>query len=172
MGNYCARITVHVFLLIVFPANSLFAESVPDLSEKESVSATNVSTTSTASKKVSLFQHASYPDAWTASQGSNRPILLYVSMSGCPHCVKMIDETYHAPMVEEMVSNSFETLHVNRHSHPTLVSNLKIKWYPTTVLVGANNKVLDVIEGYVDAKTFQKRLQLDLASSESSTQTR
>jgi len=93
-------------------------------------------------------------------------------MTGCPHCVKMIDETYHAPKVEEIVSSSFETLHVSRRSHPTLVRKLKIKWYPTTVLVGANNKVLDVIEGYVDAKTFQKRLQIDLASNESSTQTR
>ena len=61
---------------------------------------------------------------------------------------------------------------MSRQTHPKLVKSLKVKWFPTTVLVGRNNKVMDVIEGYVDAKTFQRRLKVGLASADSSTQTR
>lgn len=122
-----------------------------------------------------LFKHASYPAAWTASQDSNRPILVYVTMPQCPHCTKMIDGTYHCKDVEELVKGSFETVQASRYTHATLISKLHVRWYPTTVLVGSNNKVLDVIEGYVDANTFKRRLQLGIASANSSataTQTR
>lgn len=122
-----------------------------------------------------LFKHESYPAAWTASQQSNRPILVYVTMPQCPHCTKMIDGTYACKDVEELVKGSFETLQASRYTHATLVSKLHVRWYPTTVLVGSNNKVLDMIEGYVDANTFKRRLQLGIASANSSataTQTR
>lgn len=122
-----------------------------------------------------LFKHASYPAAWTASQESNRPILVYVTMPQCPHCSKMIDSTYGCKEVDEMVKGSFETVQASRYTHATLISKLHVRWYPTTVLVGPNNKVLDIIEGYVDANTFKRRLQVGIASASSSataTQTR
>jgi hypothetical protein len=122
-----------------------------------------------------LFKHASYPAAWTASQDSNRPILVYVTMPQCPHCTKMVDGTYGCKEVEELVKGSFETVQASRYTHATLISKLHVRWYPTTVLVGPNNKVLDMIEGYVDANTFKRRLQVGIASANSSataTQTR
>lgn len=117
------------------------------------------------------FKHASYPDAWTAAQESNRPILVYVTMPQCPHCNKMIDQTYSQSEVDEMVKGSFETMQAGRYTDATLVSKLHVRWFPTTVLVGPNNKVIDVIEGYVDANTFKRRLQLGIASAKSTTQT-
>lgn len=135
-------------------------------------SAAIVENSSKPAKKQPLFRHASYPDAWTASQKTNRPILLFVSMSGCHHCDKMMAESYHTPQMKEMISESFEPVYVTRKAHPKLVKALKIKWYPTTVLVGPNNKVMDVIEGYVDTKTFRRRLQTGLAAGKSPVQTR
>jgi hypothetical protein len=137
--------------------------------------AQEVAVTEVPLKDRPLFQHESYPAAWTASQQSNRPILVYVTMPQCPHCTKMIDGTYSCKEVDELVKGSFETLQASRYTHATLVSKLHVRWYPTTVLVGSNNKVLDMIEGYVDANTFKRRLQLGIASANSSataTQTR
>ncbi len=122
--------------------------------------------------KIPIFRHSTYPEAWTAAQKSNRPILVYISMPNCPYCVKMVEKTYGIPAVENLVSSSFETVYAGRFSHAKLVQMLKVKWYPTTVLVGPNNKVLDVIEGYVDSKTFQRRLQTGLAAAASPTRTR
>jgi hypothetical protein len=119
-----------------------------------------------------LFRFESYPAAWTAAQTSNRPILVYVSMPNCPHCTHMLDSTFESQGVSDLVKGSFETMHASRYQHTTLISKLHVRWYPTTVLVGSNNKVLDVIEGYVDANTFKQRLQLGLAAAHSDTQTR
>ncbi|MEM8945562.1 MAG: thioredoxin family protein [Planctomycetota bacterium] len=112
-----------------------------------------------------LFQHESYPAAWKAAQESNRPILVFVSMPNCHYCVKMKQKVYQQPRVKQLVSSSFETIKADRFAHPKLVSSLKIRLYPTTVLVGPNNKILDVIEGYADANAFQRRLQTGIASS-------
>jgi hypothetical protein len=38
--------------------------------------------------------------------------------------------------------------------------------------VAPNNKVIDVIEGYVDPTTFSRRLQTTLAAQATATQTR
>ncbi len=111
-----------------------------------------------------LFQHATYPAAWKAAQQSNRPILVFVSMPNCHYCVKMKEQVYCLPRVKDLVSNSFETLKADRFAHPKLISSLKIRLYPTTVLVSPNNKIVDVIEGYSDPAKFQQRLQTGLAS--------
>jgi len=122
-----------------------------------------------------LFQHATYPAAWKAAQKSNRPILVYVSMPNCHYCEKMKAQVYRLPRVKNLVVSSFETVQAGRYTHAKLVQSLRVKWYPTTVLVGPNNKILDVIEGYADANQFQQRLQTGLASASSTpaaTQTR
>lgn len=129
------------------------------------VESSETSAQSAAAKDLPRFKHASYPAAWTAAQESNRPILVYVSMPQCPHCTLMLDKTYEQPEVDELVKGSFETLQAGRYTHATLISKLHVRWYPTTVLVGPNNKVLDMIEGYVDANTFKRRLQLGIASA-------
>ena len=184
MGRYRTRAgigaaTIAAFMTIHVRAETISTEPTAETQlvaaaerTPDSIPAQTVSTALPARNNERLFQHASYPDALTAAQKSNRPILLYVTMPGCPHCNKMMEETYHLPNVEQMVSQSFESVCVSRQTHPTLVKSLKVKWYPTTVLVGTNNKVVDVIEGYVDAKTFQRRLKVGLASADSSTQTR
>ena len=122
-----------------------------------------------AAKPRALFQHDTYPDAWRAAQKSDRPILVFVSMPNCHYCVKMTEQVYCQPRVKELVCGSFETIKAGRYTHAKLVEKLHIKWYPTTVLVGPNNKVLDVIEGYTDEKRFQQRLQTGLATLNSTT---
>jgi len=165
MRRIIARMTQWGATFVVLSQISAFADDAVPLSVAEPAEVTiTVVAVAPAIQKGPLFQHATYPTAWTAAQKSNRPILVFVSMPNCPHCVKMIDQTYHLSEVEQLVSDSFETIKVGRYTHAKLVSKLQIKWYPTTVLVGPNNKILDVIEGYVDAKQFQQRLQTRLAS--------
>ena len=182
MGRFRARIDISATMTAALLATHTLGEtaSVEPAVESEPVGA-EASAEGVPAKTVSavlpgknepLFRHQSYPDAWTAAQKSNRPILLYVTTPGCTHCEKMMAETYHLPSMEQMISRSFETVYVSGRTNAKLVKSLKIKWYPTTVLVGANNKIVDVIEGYVDAKTFRSRLQTGLASVDSSTQTR
>ncbi len=119
-----------------------------------------------------VFKYSSYPVAWTSAQSSNRPILVFATSSNCPHCTRMIGETLRSPQVGRFLNDSFETVYVNRAEQPELAAKLKIRMFPTTIVVGPNNQVLDVIEGYVDSKTFAQRLQTTVAAHQAATQTR
>lgn len=119
-----------------------------------------------------VFQHTSYPAAWTAAQKSNRPILVFASAPSCPHCVKMVGETYRAAQIKDLVAGSFETVYVDRAEQPELAAKLKIRWFPTTIIVGPDNQVIDVIEGFVDAKTLALRLRTTVAAQAAATQKR
>jgi len=114
--------------------------------------------------KDSLFRHVSYQAAWTAAQKSSRPLLLYVTMPGCPYCVKMVQNTLKKPEIQSLVVNSFETVYVDRYAQARLAAKLNVRSYPTTILVGTNNHVLDVIEGYMESEAFRRRLQTNLTA--------
>lgn len=119
-----------------------------------------------------VFKHSSYPVAWTSAQSTNRPILVFATSSNCPHCTRMIGETYRSPQVSRFLNDSFETVYVSRTEQPELAAKLKIRIFPTTIVVGPDNQVLDVIEGYLDSKTFAQRLQTTVAAHHAATQTR
>ena len=119
-----------------------------------------------------IFKFSSYPAAWTSAQTTNRPILVFATSSNCPHCVRMVGETFRSSQVSRFVNDSFETVYVNRAEQPELAAKLKVRWYPTTLVVGPDNQVIDVIEGYVDPKTFAQRLQTSVAAHQAATQKR
>lgn len=112
-----------------------------------------------------VFRFQTYPAAWTAAQKSNRPILVYVSAPQCPYCVRMLAETFQSPNVRETVIASYETVYVDHQTSGELVAALGVKMFPTTVLVDPNNQVTDVMEGYVAADAFRRRIQTNLAST-------
>ncbi len=116
-----------------------------------------------------VFRYTSYPQAWTAAQESNRPILVYATAPSCPHCVRMISETFAASPVKRLATDSFETVYVDRAEQPELAAKLKIRYFPTTIIVAPNNQVLDVIEGYVDAATLNQRLKTSFAAHQDAT---
>lgn len=140
------------------------ADAASEVEQKPSDGEIEVVEFPVVTKPRPLFQHATYPAAWKAAQQSNRPILVFVSMPNCHYCVKMKDQVFCRPHVKDLVANSFETIKADRFAHPKLISSLKIRLYPTTVLVSPNNKILDVIEGYSDPSKFQQRLHTGLAS--------
>ena len=77
----------------------------------------------------------------------------------------MTENIYKRSGVSRLVTTSFETIRADRFRHAQLVQSLRVKLYPTTVLVGSDNRVLDVIEGYVEAEEFLHRLKSGLAST-------
>jgi thioredoxin-like negative regulator of GroEL len=110
--------------------------------------------------------------AWTAAQSTNKPILVYVTSRSCPHCTRMLGETLKASSVQRFVCDSFETVYVDRSEQPELAAKLNVRMFPTTLVVGPDNQVIDMIEGYVDAAAFSRRLQTTLAAQADGTTTR
>jgi thioredoxin-like negative regulator of GroEL len=125
-----------------------------------------------AAMRHGVFRYTNYGAAWTSAQKSNRPILVFATAPSCPHCVRMIGESYQSPQIKQFVNESFETVYVDRAEQPALTAKMNVKWFPTTVIVGPNNQVIDVIEGYVDSKTLAQRLQTSVAANKEATQKR
>jgi thiol-disulfide isomerase/thioredoxin len=119
-----------------------------------------------------VFRFTSYPAAWTAAQSTTKPILVYVTSRSCPHCTRMLGETLKASSVQRFVCDSFETVYVDRSEQPELAAKLNVRMFPTTLVVGPDNQVIDMIEGYVDAAAFSRRLQTTLAAQADGTTTR
>lgn len=152
------------------------AEAPPGNTIVQRTAAKEAADSKTAQKPLPLrhgvFRFESYPAAWTAAQETNRPILVYACSPSCPNCVRMLSETYKSQGVSQFVSDSFETVLVDSYEQPAMVQKLHLRWFPTTIVVSPNNQVIDVIEGFVDPATFQRRLQTTLASQNAKTQTR
>jgi len=144
---------------------------LPELADARSPSKEGANGGATISAKLAglrhqdpLFRHVSYPVAWTAAQKSSRPLLLYVTMPGCPYCVKMVQNTLKNPEIQSLVADSFETVYVDRYAQAGLAAKLRVRYYPTTILVSTDNHVIDVIEGYMESRAFRLRLQTNLTA--------
>jgi len=156
-------------VIVLVSASGLLAEAAEKLDSAENVA--SLAPEAQPKLRHGVFRFTSYPAAWMAAQKSNKPILVFATAPSCPHCVRMVGETYRSPHISRFLNDSFETVYVDRAVQPELAAKLKIRWFPTTIVVGPNNQVLDVIEGYVDSKAFSQRLQTTFAAH-AATQTR
>jgi thiol-disulfide isomerase/thioredoxin len=119
-----------------------------------------------------VFKFSNYPAAWTAAQSSGRPILIFATAPNCPHCVRMIADSLRSPRVSRLLHESYETVYADRFEQPELAARLGIRRFPTTIIVGPNNQAIDVMEGYVDARSLAMRLQTSVAAQKQAATTR
>lgn len=87
-----------------------------------------------------------------------RPMLVFVSMDGCPHCHRMLETTYRNQAVTDQITKDFVPTYINGTQHQSLARKFGVRVYPTTFVVGANNLVVDKIEGYVSADQLRQRI--------------
>jgi protein disulfide-isomerase len=96
--------------------------------------------------------------AWKASQESGRPLLLFITSDNCPWCVWMERHTFADRAVQARLRASFVATRVEAAQQPELTRQLQIQAFPTTVVVGANNRVVAAIPGYLEPREFERRL--------------
>ncbi len=91
-----------------------------------------------------------------------RPILMFVTMDGCHYCTKMKRDTYSNARVAKDICESFVPMQVHAGSHAALVQHLRVRSFPTTVLVSTRDAkrpvVVDRITGYVSADELRRHL--------------
>lgn len=91
---------------------------------------------------------------------AKKPVLLYFTSPGCAYCVKMKAGTLTNPQVVQRVKKQFVPVRLDVGKHAATAKALKIKLYPSTVVVHPNGVVVDVIPGYVSTKDFLSRLDV------------
>lgn len=105
-----------------------------------------------------LFKHPTVDAAWQASQKSQRPMLLFIHSDNCRFCVKMEKETYSHPEISRALAATAESVSVKKEHNLELIKRLKIRAYPTTVIVSPVGKEITRVEGFLDPQKFVVRM--------------
>lgn len=109
---------------------------------------------------------AADPIAWSSSfdaaqrsaRQSGRPMLVLLSKEHCPYCTKLKSQTLTAPDVIQAVNGQFVPVKLDGPQNQALVKRAGVKMYPTLLVVTADNRVINKIDGYVDPTTLTRRL--------------
>lgn len=108
----------------------------------------------------SINWHSNYAKAQQRRAKEQRPMLVFVMSDHCSHCHRMLASTYLDTAVVREVQREFVPTLVNASKNARLASAFKVTVYPTTFLVGPDNKIVDRIEGYVDGNALRKRIAI------------
>ena len=112
--------------------------------------------------------HYDLKTAWQASQEQERPILLYVTMKCCYYCEKMRHDTYANTSVVDDIHRTYVPASIDSKRYPDLVEKLKVRRFPTTIVVGQDGKVIDSITGYVGPDQMRSWLKTSAAKNATS----
>lgn len=98
--------------------------------------------------------------AMEQAQTRQQPVLLFISMDRCSYCQKMIQTTFADAGVRQTLGDGFIPAAMKAAERPDLIRRLKIRSFPTTLIVQPNGQIVDQMTGYQDVATFQKHLKV------------
>ncbi len=111
-----------------------------------------------AANAASIKWNNNVRQAWDTAKSQRQPLLIYLHSEGCIYCRKLERETFQdANLAADL--QRFVAASVTAEDEPRLVKFLKVRGFPTIVLVRQNGEVVDVITGFVTAKELRSRLQ-------------
>ena len=87
------------------------------------------------------------------------PMLVFITMDGCPHCHRMLESTYQDQVIAREIARTYVPIVINGTRQKELASRFGVRVYPTTFIVGSDNRIVDRMEGYVTAEKMQQRLE-------------
>jgi thioredoxin-like negative regulator of GroEL len=110
--------------------------------------------------------HTDYLRAQRLRAARKRPMLIFLTMDGCPHCHEMMRSTYEDAGIAREAAERFVLALINGSQQKLLAAQFGVRVYPTTYLVAPDNRVLDRIEGFVPPEALRERLALASAQVE------
>lgn len=102
-----------------------------------------------------------YKDLKLAAADSERlqkPMLLKFTASWCRYCTKMGRIAFSNEMVVRSVNRYFIPITVDADAHPELVKSLRVKKFPSTIVLSPDLKVLKTMVGYQTPAQLQGQI--------------
>ncbi len=100
--------------------------------------------------------------AWQLAVKADRPMLVFLTMDDCIYCKKMKRTTLRDRQVVRDLQSQFVSVTLNVKDAPDLVKLLKVKSFPTTVIIETNGDVVESIAGFQSVKQLRERLHKTL----------
>ncbi|MGE0378754.1 MAG: thioredoxin family protein [Planctomycetaceae bacterium] len=84
-----------------------------------------------------------------AARQASRPLLIYATSTNCTFCRKMERETWSDPQVVGVVKSEFIPFRITPETHPELIERLRVRGFPTTVIIAPGGYTFPQLQGYV-----------------------
>jgi thioredoxin-related protein len=99
------------------------------------------------------------PQAWTAAQQAQRPLVIYISKKGCKYCERMTRETLAHPTIQQKLVSGYVLSAFDSQMHRDWAQHFKVQSFPTTLVFSPTGQVLASKIGYVAPQEFYQLLQ-------------
>jgi thioredoxin-related protein len=109
-------------------------------------------------ERIEIAWQTDYAAAHQQRVRDGRPMLVFLTTDGCPYCQKMLRATYNNVHVSQTISQHFVPTYINGTKQPVLAKQFGVRLYPTTFLIGPDNRILDKIEGYAEPAVIQQKM--------------
>jgi len=103
--------------------------------------------------------HRDVGQAFKVAQAEQKPVILFLSMNGCTYCDKMIQTTLSDLTVRKAIGSGYVPAAIKASERPDIVRQLRVRSFPTTVLVSPTGQVLEQLTGYVAAEKLTSSLR-------------
>jgi len=97
-------------------------------------------------------------DALAVARRTGRPILAYVTAADCVYCRKMEQETWRDADLARLVSGAFVPLRLHAEEHAEEVAALRVRAFPTTVLITPEGRAFAGRAGFVEPRPLSDEL--------------
>lgn len=97
-----------------------------------------------------------YNAARREAREQGRPLLVDIGAENCVWCQKLDATTFRDPALVELLNEHFVPLKVDGGREPALVEILRIQAFPTLVLAAADGRIIETVEGYVEAQRLRQ----------------
>ena len=101
-----------------------------------------------------------YGAARRLSDETNRPVFLYLTTDSCIHCLRMEHGSFQDDRVAAVINHSFVPARLKLSPESSLVRDLKVTVYPTTVIIAPDGKILEYVRGYMGTDDLRERLAM------------
>jgi uncharacterized protein YyaL (SSP411 family) len=102
-------------------------------------------------------------DSWNAAleeaKKANRPLVLELYMEGCPHCMRLHQETHADPAVAAALNTRFIPVRLEGRNHMDVVKQFNVTGAPTTIIFSSDGKELHRMAGFYPPADYLKELE-------------
>jgi thioredoxin-related protein len=102
-------------------------------------------------------------DNWNSAleeaQTADRRILLELYMDGCPHCMRLHNETHADDQVAQTLNVQFIPVRLEGRSHMDVVKQFNVTGAPTTLVIGKDGKEIHRFAGFYPPQEYLEQLK-------------
>jgi uncharacterized protein YyaL (SSP411 family) len=109
--------------------------------------------------EAAVYWRDSWPAATEEAKQANKPLVLELYMEGCPHCLRLHQETHADQAVAVALNTRFIPVRLEGRNHMDIVKMFNVTGAPTTIILAADGHELHRFAGFYPPPEYLKELE-------------